>query len=75
MKTKKKIKKKVSRKRSEMKKEVVLVRKLKAIQMNKSEIARHFGYESHNTITNWFLTNSLPVHLISKVKTLVSKKA
>lgn len=71
MQSKKKSKKKVVKKTVAPKAVLVsqpkLVAKLKKTKMHKTVIARECGYKSHNTVTNWFKTNSVPQHLVSKL--------
>lgn len=71
MQSKKKTKKKVTKKNAAPKTELVkataLVAKLKKSKMPKTVIAKRLGYKSHNTVTNWFKTKSLPSHLVNKI--------
>lgn len=74
MTAKKKLKKKVTKKNVKVKSELVkmpiLIAQLKKTKATKSAIAKRFGYKSHNTVTNWFKSQSVPKHLIAKLKTM-----
>lgn len=52
-----------------------LVAKLKKSGLHKTVIARHCGYSSHNTVTNWFKSKKVPQNLVAKLTKLATKSA
>jgi hypothetical protein len=69
-KTVKKPEKKKAAPKATLVKSTVLVAKLKKSGLHKTVIARACGYSSHNTVTNWFKSNSVPQHLVKKLTKL-----